>query len=112
MSKRKLEELEEFEEDMEEDPELSEAELRELFANFSFSEEDFLENMYPPEERELRKIIVSKQTIARLFGLSTRRIEQLTEQGFLEPTGRRPMKYALLWNVELYIRYLKYGEGA
>ena len=95
-------ELKELEEDMEETPDY----------DFEFDFSDFdISDLYPPEERELRKIFVSKQTLASLLGLSTRRIEQLVEEGIIDPPeGKRPKKYNLFRSVQLYLKFLRYGK--
>lgn len=58
------------------------------------------------------------QVIAKIFGVSTRRIEQLKAEGVIVGQGR-PTKYDLLPTIQKYIRYLSdraYGreqkEGA
>lgn len=53
-------------------------------------------------ERDLK----STQDLALLFGLSTRRIEQLTTEGVLTPVQKRPRKYDLLPTVKDYIKHL------
>lgn len=45
------------------------------------------------------------QTIAKLFGVTTRRIQQLTEDGVLTAQGK-PHKYDLVPTIQAYIRYL------
>lgn len=45
------------------------------------------------------------QYIAKLFGISTRRVEQLKTEGIIEGTGK-PTKYDLVPTVQAYIRYL------
>lgn len=47
----------------------------------------------------------SKQTIAQIFGVTTRRIEQLTAEGIIKAKGR-PAKYDLLPTIQSYIRHL------
>lgn len=45
------------------------------------------------------------QTIAKLFGVTVRRIQQLTEDGVLTAQGS-PRKYDLVPTIQAYIRYL------
>lgn len=45
------------------------------------------------------------QVIAKIFGVSTRRIEQLTAEGIIKGTGK-PRKYDLLPTIQAYIKYL------
>lgn len=52
-------------------------------------------------EQELKGV----QYIAKLFGISTRRVEQLKTEGIIEGTGK-PTKYDLVPTVQAYIRYL------
>lgn len=47
----------------------------------------------------------SKQFIAKLFGVSTRRIDQLKEEGVINGEGK-PVKYDLVSTVQSYIRFL------
>ena len=47
----------------------------------------------------------SKKVIATIFGVTTRRIEQLTAEGIIKGQGR-PAKYDLLPTIQAYIRYL------
>lgn len=47
----------------------------------------------------------STKTIAEIFGVSTRRVEQLKTEGVITGQGR-PAKYDLLPTVQAYIRYL------
>ncbi|EJW19157.1 protoporphyrinogen oxidase [Paenibacillus alvei] len=46
------------------------------------------------------------QYIAKAFGLTTRRIEQLTAEGVITPVQKRPRKYDLLPTIQDYIKYL------
>ncbi|MFW5433716.1 protoporphyrinogen oxidase [Paenibacillus apiarius] len=48
----------------------------------------------------------STQYIAKAFGLTTRRIEQLTAEGIITPVQKRPRKYDLLPTIQDYIKYL------
>ena len=45
------------------------------------------------------------QVIAKIFGVSTRRIEQLTAEGVIKGQGK-PRKYDLLPTIQAYIKYL------
>lgn len=54
---------------------------------------------------ELNKNLQPTQAIAKLFGVSTRRIEQLKAEGIIKGEGR-PTKYDLLPTIQAYIRYL------
>lgn len=47
----------------------------------------------------------STQVIAKLFGVSTRRVEQLKTEGIIKGQGK-PTKYDLLPTIQAYIRYL------
>lgn len=47
----------------------------------------------------------SGQVIAKIFGVSTRRVEQLKTEGIIKGQGR-PTKYDLLPTIQAYIRYL------
>lgn len=47
----------------------------------------------------------STQVIAKIFGVSTRRVEQLKAEGIIKGQGR-PTKYDLLPTIQAYIRYL------
>ena len=47
----------------------------------------------------------STKVIATLFGVSTRRVEQLKAEGIIKGQGR-PAKYDLLPTIQAYIRYL------
>lgn len=47
----------------------------------------------------------SKQVIAKIFGVSTRRVEQLKEEGVIKGQGK-PTKYDLLPTIQAYIKYL------
>ena len=54
---------------------------------------------------EINKNLQPTQVIAKLFGVSTRRIEQLKAEGIIKGEGR-PTKYDLLPTIQAYIRYL------
>lgn len=53
------------------------------------------------------------KTMAKLFDISVRRLEQLTYEGILMPVQTRPRKYDLVPTFQAYLRYLKeiaYGK--
>ena len=45
----------------------------------------------------------STQVIAKIFGVSTRRVEQLKSEGIIKGQGK-PTKYDLLPTIQAYIR--------
>lgn len=47
----------------------------------------------------------SSQVIAKIFGVSTRRVEQLKTEGIIRGQGK-PTKYDLLPTIQAYIKYL------
>lgn len=47
----------------------------------------------------------STQVIAKIFGVSTRRVEQLKSEGVIKGEGK-PTKYDLLPTIQAYIKYL------
>ena len=47
----------------------------------------------------------STQVIAKIFGVSTRRIEQLKAEGIIQGQGK-PTKYDLLPTIQAYIKFL------
>lgn len=47
----------------------------------------------------------SSQVIAKIFGVSTRRVEQLKTEGIIKGQGK-PTKYDLLTTIQAYIKYL------
>ena len=47
----------------------------------------------------------SSQVIAKIFGVTTRRVEQLKTEGIIKGSGR-PTKYDLLPTIQAYIKYL------
>lgn len=55
--------------------------------------------------KEEKQNLCGTQAIAKLFGLSTRRVEQLKAAGIINGTGR-PVKYDLEQTVQAYIKYL------
>lgn len=54
---------------------------------------------------EINKNLQPTQVIAKIFGVSTRRIEQLKTEGIIKGEGR-PTKYDLLPTIQAYIKYL------
>ena len=54
---------------------------------------------------EINKNLQPTKVIAKIFGVSTRRIEQLKTEGIIKGEGR-PTKYDLLPTIQAYIRYL------
>ena len=47
----------------------------------------------------------SSQVIAKIFGVTTRRVEQLKTEGIIKGSGK-PTKYDLLPTIQAYIKYL------
>lgn len=56
-------------------------------------------------EKTEKQNLVSSQFIAKLFSVSTRRVEQLKAEGIIEGQGK-PTKYDLLPTTKAYIQYL------
>lgn len=54
---------------------------------------------------EAAQNLQSTQVIAKIFGVSTRRVEQLKTEGIIKGQGK-PTKYDLLPTIQAYIRYL------
>lgn len=54
---------------------------------------------------ETKRNLQTSQTIAKLFGVSTRRIEQLKTEGVIHGEGK-PTKYDLLPTIKSYIKFL------
>ncbi len=54
---------------------------------------------------EAQPNLVSTQVVAKLFGVSTRRVEQLKTEGVIKGQGK-PTKYDLLPTIQAYIKYL------
>lgn len=52
-----------------------------------------------------QKNLQGVQNIAKLFGVSTRRVQQLTQEGIIQGEGR-PVKYDLKTTIQAYIKYL------
>jgi len=53
----------------------------------------------------LAENLQGSQVIAKIFGVTTRRIEQLKSEGIIQGSGR-PTKYDLLPTIQAYIKYL------
>lgn len=51
------------------------------------------------------KIMVSKQFLSQVFGISTRRVAQLAEDGIIDGEGK-PAKYNFIPTVEKYVEYI------
>ena len=54
---------------------------------------------------EQNQNLQSSQVIAKIFGVSTRRIEQLKSEGIIKGQGK-PTRYDLLPTIQAYIKYL------
>lgn len=54
---------------------------------------------------EMPQNLVTTQVIAKIFGVSTRRVEQLKTEGIIKGQGK-PTKYDLLPTIQAYIKYL------
>lgn len=54
---------------------------------------------------EINKNLQPTKVIAKIFGVSTRRVEQLKAEGIIKGEGR-PTKYDLIPTVQVYIKYL------
>lgn len=54
---------------------------------------------------EANQNLQTTQVIAKIFGVSTRRVEQLKTEGIIKGQGK-PTKYDLLPTIQAYIRYL------
>ena len=54
---------------------------------------------------EATQNLQSTQVIAKIFGVSTRRVEQLKTEGIIKGQGK-PTKYDLLPTIQAYIKYL------
>lgn len=50
--------------------------------------------------------LVSSDTIAKIFGLTVRRIQQLAKEGILHPVKTGPYKFDFIPTIETYIKYL------
>lgn len=68
------------------------------------------ENKNDKKLDKVNGIAVTRKALADLFGLSTKRISQLTEEGVLERVGRGT--YDLTKSVRAYITHLKTQTGA
>ncbi len=53
-----------------------------------------------------QKNLQSTQTIAKLFGVTTRRVEQLKTEGMIQGEGK-PTKYDLFPTIQAYIQHSK-----
>lgn len=57
-------------------------------------------------ENTAKQNLQKTDTIAKLFGLSTRRVEQLAKEGVVPVAQTRPYMFDLLPTIQTYIRYL------
>lgn len=57
-------------------------------------------------ENTAKQNLQKTDTIAKLFGLSTRRVEQLAKEGIVPVAQTRPYMFDLLPTIQTYIRYL------
>lgn len=55
---------------------------------------------------EPKKNLQSSAIIAKLFGVTERRVQQLAQDGIIPAVSQRPYKFDLLPTVQIYIRYL------
>ena len=55
---------------------------------------------------EPKKNLQSSAIIARIFGVTERRVQQLAKEGIIPAASQRPYKFDLLPTVQTYIRYL------
>ena len=55
---------------------------------------------------ETKKNLQGSAIIARLFGVTDRRVQQLAKEGIIPAAQTRPYKFDLLPTVQAYIRYL------
>lgn len=55
---------------------------------------------------ETKKNLQSSAIIAKLFGVTDRRVQQLAKEGIIPTAQARPYKFDLLPTVQAYIRYL------
>jgi phage terminase Nu1 subunit (DNA packaging protein) len=55
---------------------------------------------------EAKKNLQGSAIIAKLFGVTERRVQQLTKEGIIPAESTRPYKYDLLKVVQAYIKYL------
>lgn len=61
-----------------------------------------------PKTESIESVVVSSTVLANLFGLTTRRIRMLENEGIIEKTGRG--RYKLTENIKKYITYLKASQ--
>ena len=55
---------------------------------------------------EAKKNLQSSAIIAKLFGVTDRRVQQLAKEGIIPAASTRPYKFDLLTTVQAYIKYL------
>lgn len=55
---------------------------------------------------EVKKNLQGSAVIAKLFGVTERRVQQLAKEGIVRAAQERPYKFDLLPTVQAYIRYL------
>lgn len=55
---------------------------------------------------EAKKNLQGSETIAKLFGVTERRVQQLAKEKVIPVVGTRPYKFDLLPTIQAYIRYL------
>ena len=55
---------------------------------------------------ETKQNLQETPVIAKLFGITDRRVQQLAKDGVLPVAGKRPYKFDLLPTIQAYIRYL------
>lgn len=52
------------------------------------------------------KSYVTSDTIAKIFGITVRRVQQLAKEGTIKPVQTAPYKFDLIPTIQLYIRHL------
>ena len=60
-----------------------------------------------------KKNLQGSDIIARLFGVTTRRVQQLVNEGIIPAEQKKPLRFDLLKTVQAYIKYLSdkaYGK--
>ena len=55
---------------------------------------------------EIKKNLQGSDIIAKLFGVTDRRVQQLAKEGVIPAVQRKPYKFDLLPTVQAYIKYL------
>lgn len=55
---------------------------------------------------EPKKNLQGSDTIAKLFGVTNRRVQQLAQDGIIPAAQKRPYKFDLLPTIQAYIKYL------